>query len=227
VGDRQSRNTVTDRAGLTRDDVLDAALECLEEDGDGFGIRRLAERLGVRPTTLRWHVGTLDQLLVLVADRVFRDVELAAPPDAGWADALRLIATSVRRQVQARPEATLAARDHIFFAPSVCDVCDRIIEVLTEAGFAGSALASAYDLVIGYILGFPLIEVAQAAAWKNPPPAGPPSDHDTVRYSSKRLDDLTAEWQTERRLMDEDPSDMFFRQAVDTILLGLDATRRV
>lgn len=59
------------RAGLDRDDVLDAALALVEEHGaDALTMRGLASALGVTTTTIYWHVGGRDELVLGVIERL-------------------------------------------------------------------------------------------------------------------------------------------------------------
>lgn len=52
------------RAGLTRDQVLTAALELLDARGlRGFTLRALAGELGVDPMTIYWHIKGKDEIL--------------------------------------------------------------------------------------------------------------------------------------------------------------------
>ena len=59
------------KAPLTRDAIVDAALELLDADGlDGVSMRRVAQKLETGPASLYQHVGNKDELLEAVLDRV-------------------------------------------------------------------------------------------------------------------------------------------------------------
>lgn len=60
--------------GVTRDEILSAALALLDEDGAGFGMRALAARLGVTPMSLYHHVGDRAGLLQALSERVYASV---------------------------------------------------------------------------------------------------------------------------------------------------------
>jgi TetR/AcrR family transcriptional regulator, tetracycline repressor protein len=73
----------TARAGLTRDLVVRAALDLLDEVGlDKLSTRRLADRLGVRSPALYWHVKDKPQLLDLMAQELLRPDTSARPAPA-------------------------------------------------------------------------------------------------------------------------------------------------
>jgi TetR/AcrR family tetracycline transcriptional repressor len=62
-----------ERAPLTRDAVVDAALTLLAEGGlDAVSFRRIARVLGVSGPTLYWHVENKRQLMDLMADELVR-----------------------------------------------------------------------------------------------------------------------------------------------------------
>lgn len=55
----------TTHAGLSAQDVIDEALALVETKGaDALTMRRLAAELGVSTTTIYWHVGSRDELVV-------------------------------------------------------------------------------------------------------------------------------------------------------------------
>lgn len=58
------------RAGLDRDDMVDAAIALVERDGPAaLTMRRLATELDVTTTTIYWHVGSRDELVVEIIRR--------------------------------------------------------------------------------------------------------------------------------------------------------------
>lgn len=62
--------TSTRHAGLDRDDVVEAALDLVTSGGAAeLTMRKLAARLGVTTTTIYWHVGNRDRLVLEVVRR--------------------------------------------------------------------------------------------------------------------------------------------------------------
>src|SRR3954469_20839386 len=70
---------------LTRDDVVRAAVQVLDDEGlPGLTLRAVATRLGVSAPTLYWHVKDKRHLLDLVAEQVLADPpEASRPPRPG------------------------------------------------------------------------------------------------------------------------------------------------
>jgi AcrR family transcriptional regulator len=64
---------------------------------DGLSVRRVASELDVWPTTIYYHVGgTKDGLLALTLDAIAGELELPAPGDGPWPEAVEEIAGRLR-----------------------------------------------------------------------------------------------------------------------------------
>lgn len=145
-------------AKIQRDQVVDAALELLDEQGlDALTTRRLAQRLGVESATLYWHFRDKSVLLAeMAAVALARHHTLGVPADtAQWhiwfADNVR----SFRRALLAHRD---GARLHAGTTPGV-DAIERIkpkIAYLMRAGLteqeSGMAMLAASQFTIGCVL---------------------------------------------------------------------------
>ena len=97
----------TGQPALTRDRVLDAALEMVEAEGiDRLTMRELAGRLGVAVTAIYWHVGNKQTLLDELADRVIPELGTFEVTGATPEERLLSLARSLRRK--------LLERSHLF-----------------------------------------------------------------------------------------------------------------
>lgn len=68
----------TETSGLSRDAVIQAALDLLDSVGaGGLSMRAVADRLGVKAASLYWHLRDKEQLLESVAEAVLDRVEVA------------------------------------------------------------------------------------------------------------------------------------------------------
>ena len=71
TGTRSGDRAKTTHAGLGADDVVEAALAIVEsEGGDALTMRRLASDLGVTTTTIYWHIGNRDELVLALIGRM-------------------------------------------------------------------------------------------------------------------------------------------------------------
>ncbi|GAA4385339.1 TetR/AcrR family transcriptional regulator [Agromyces bauzanensis] len=125
------------RAPLTRDRVLEAAVELADTAGiDGLTIRRLAVELGVEPMSLYYHVPNKEAILDGIVDLVFREIEEAvggfvvAETDAAWKTTLRTRILTAREVMLRHP-----------WAPGVMDT-------RTELGLANARYV---DAVVGIL----------------------------------------------------------------------------
>jgi AcrR family transcriptional regulator len=83
-------------ADPTRDRIVRAAIRLADEEGlAGLSMRRVAAELGVATMSLYRHVAGKDELVLLMADRVFGEDPFPDPAPAGWRARLELVA---RRQ---------------------------------------------------------------------------------------------------------------------------------
>lgn len=120
--------------GITREQILDAALLLLEE-GQGFSMRALAMRLNVTPMSLYHHVNDYTALLRAISDRVYSTV---LHGDAGDDPAVRIRSLLIRYHGAVRdfPQLTLAIfAQPAAFAGTTRDITDRLsalLEVLTK-----------------------------------------------------------------------------------------------
>ncbi|WP_370323800.1 TetR/AcrR family transcriptional regulator C-terminal domain-containing protein [Euzebya sp.] len=171
------------RSTLTRDQIVVAAMELLDRDGiEGLSMRNLASGLEVGATTLYWHVANRQELLALVVNEVYGEVELLDPEEADWRSAVRHLAHQTRAGVLRHPW-VVSVLDLLVgdsFAPNLVRITEHMLVVLEGAGFALREAERALSTVSAYVLGISLSE----AAWRG---AG---------YADEQGDEaVAAEWQ--------------------------------
>jgi AcrR family transcriptional regulator len=92
--------------GLTRERLVEAALELIDEDGlDALSMRSLADRLQVKAASLYWHVRDRRELMDLLAESFLENVPRARP-GGGWRQTVLASAESLRRRVSGQQDAT-------------------------------------------------------------------------------------------------------------------------
>jgi len=95
-----------DKHGLTRDRLVAAALELINEDGlDALSMRSLANRLQVKAASLYWHVRDRRELLELLAESILGSTPRGRR-GAGWRQTVLASAESLRRRASAQQDAT-------------------------------------------------------------------------------------------------------------------------
>ena len=135
------KRTRADRAGLSREQVLDAALELVDREGVGaLSMRRLGAELGVEAMTLYHYLPNKDALLDGIVERVMAQAEttLAGGP---WDRALAGYARSLRAALLRHPGAALIVATRPAVTPDTLRAAERGLALLCAAGFpVGRAL---------------------------------------------------------------------------------------
>ena len=167
---------------LSRDDVLRAALELLNEVGiDALSTRRLAERLGVQSPTLYWHFKNKAALLDAMSEAiVLAHHRLAQPgPQEPWQDWLLADGRSFRRALLAYRD---GARLHAGTRPgeSQRGSIEARLALLCAAGFEPGAATLLMMSVGRFVVGWVLEE--QATQQPDAPPSSAVQGPDGTRY---------------------------------------------
>ncbi|MER7001511.1 TetR/AcrR family transcriptional regulator C-terminal domain-containing protein [Dactylosporangium sp. NPDC000555] len=152
-----------ERAGLTREQVLDAALELADESGlAGLTMRGLGARLGVEAMTLYHYVPNKEALVDGMVERLFTAAQPAAP-DPDWRAHLRGYAHDLRTALLRHP-GILPAVVRPAVTPATLDAVEGGLRTLTGAGFPlGTALDVLNTLTL-FVLGHAAAEVGISAS---------------------------------------------------------------
>jgi TetR/AcrR family tetracycline transcriptional repressor len=147
---------------LRRDQVVEAALELLDEVGlDGFTTRALTDRLGVQRGALYWHVRSKDELLAAVTDLVLRPV-FADSGDSGedghWADDLVQYAHRLRAAMLAHRDGARLVAAHVTLSRSAIELMEHSLARYLDQGIPMPVAARWGDIISSYVTGFVLQE---------------------------------------------------------------------
>jgi AcrR family transcriptional regulator len=146
---------------LTRERVVEVAAQLVEERGiDALSMRALADRCGVATMTLYRHVATKDELLALLADRMFEAIDLPVPGEQGWEADVRAVMGATRAVLLANPElATIVARRHVNVTAAYRGA-EVVLRALREAGLDADAAVSGFAALTTFTVGFVQQEVS-------------------------------------------------------------------
>jgi TetR/AcrR family transcriptional regulator, tetracycline repressor protein len=161
------------RAGLSRNDVLEAAQRVLAERGyAGLSMRSGARELDVAPNALYSHVANKTALVDSLLDETLADVHTPDPAATEPSAALAAIMTSTFEVLLAHADlvplylARQGAR-----GPHARRLGDVMLDRLAAAGITGAAATEAVRVLIVYTIGF--------AALAAEPTADDPADDNT------------------------------------------------
>ncbi|WP_336670570.1 TetR/AcrR family transcriptional regulator C-terminal domain-containing protein [Tsukamurella sp. USMM236] len=143
--------------GLTRTDVVAAALEVLDEVGvESLTLRRIADRLQVKAPALYWHVASKRDLLDEMATELMRRALPAEPVADDWRAELLGGARRLRAALRAHTDGARVFSGSKFTDVAVVRASERPLRLLVDAGFplrdAALALSTLRDLVVGFVI---------------------------------------------------------------------------
>ncbi|MGW0180967.1 TetR/AcrR family transcriptional regulator [Nocardia sp. NPDC003345] len=163
-------------AGLTRERIAVAAVALVDRDGlERFGVRRLAEELGVDPMSIYNHIKGKAALLDAVTEAVLAEVDTDI--DGEWEDIARTTAHNYRAMVGRHPQVAplLATRPQV--SPVALAALERLVAAMRRAGLPDEVVADTPLLLFGFLHGYLLAVLNGESASTGEPPA-----IDTARY---------------------------------------------
>jgi AcrR family transcriptional regulator len=152
------RKATRRRSPLSREEVLQAALELADREGIGsLTMRRLGQVLEVEAMSLYNHVANKEDIQDGLVDLVFSEIALPSI-DAPWKQGMRDRAVSARHALLRHPWAISLMQSRNTPGPATLRHHDAVIGSLRRAGFTIDMAAHAYAVIDGYVYGFALQE---------------------------------------------------------------------
>jgi AcrR family transcriptional regulator len=213
------------RRSLTREAVVDAAIEVLDEGGiDGMNMRAVAERLGTGPASLYAHVSGKDELLALIIDRLAGDIALPVPGVAPWQEQLKDAIRAMRRMLGEHRDLARASLGNIPTGPNALRLINAVLGVLRDAGLPDQVIAYAVDILPLYATATAYEESLYTA--KELPDEGEAFIAEMRRYfSSLPVDRFPHIVALAVPLTTNDSPDARFEFGLDALVRGIDAMR--
>jgi AcrR family transcriptional regulator len=153
---------------LSRERIVAEAITLLDKDGiEALSMRSLGQRLGAGATSLYRHVANKDELIELVIDEVYGELEVPEITDpASWRLALHATAHSLR-QTGLRHMWLMNVLGQVglnYLGPNVVAVTGRGLAILTTAGFDMHEATKAMSAVSSYVIGITSAEAGWLTA---------------------------------------------------------------
>jgi AcrR family transcriptional regulator len=169
VAGTTARRRASRRTGLSRADVLNAALALVDADGvEALSMRRLGSALGRDPMRLYRHASSKDDLLDGVVEFALSELPVLAVPEGGdWEEALRHAARAFRTLALAHPHVVPLMVTRPLATPlamrplGTLRPLEALLDLFFEAGFDGCGALHAYRLYIGFLYGHVLNELQE------------------------------------------------------------------
>lgn len=168
------------RLKLTRERVIEAALQLMDDEGlEAVTMRAVARELGVEAMSLYNHVRDKEDLMDGIIDLVMKGFRPPRHRDR-WIEAAREAGREWRRLLKAHPPMIqlLAEQSKPMTTLAALDCVECALEPLMRAGLTPREVADAFQAFGGYIFGFVLMETRQTfgrpvGADTTPDPAQP------------------------------------------------------
>jgi AcrR family transcriptional regulator len=149
---------------LSREQIVATALELLDAEGiDALSMRRLGSRLGAVATAVYWHVANKDELIELVVDEVYGEIEVPEVTDqAGWRAAADACARSLRSAILRHPW-MVSVLDEVgmaYLGPNLMRQSERMLALFRAAGFPLVEADQAVKTVAAYVMGMATADAA-------------------------------------------------------------------
>ncbi|MDQ3337330.1 MAG: TetR/AcrR family transcriptional regulator C-terminal domain-containing protein [Myxococcota bacterium] len=137
---------------LTREKILDAALELLDRDGlEGLSMRKLGAAVGVEAMSLYNHVANKDALLDGIHERILLSLEPGTART--WQSFIRNQALALHRALLAHPHAIPLFATRPAATPAAIERLDQYLGVLLRAGFNATQALSIVQLIAQLVVG--------------------------------------------------------------------------
>lgn len=160
------------RPRLNRDRVLDAAVALADREGvEALTVRRLADDLGVHPTSLYNHVPDKASILDGVVERLFD--QLVAAPAQGWQGWLRSMADGLRDLARAHPGAFMVLTRRPAENPAAFRLTEQGLQAFVDGGFPLDEATRAVRGASLAMLGLALNECPPMGDWVEPVAVAP------------------------------------------------------
>ncbi|MFF1821880.1 TetR/AcrR family transcriptional regulator [Kribbella sp. NPDC058245] len=149
------------RETLTREQIVRTAMETLDTEGlAGLSMRKLAAKLDAGATSLYWHVPTKVDLIDLLIDQAWGEIDIPEPGLAGWRSGLLLFAHSMRSTIVRHPWLPEVMYTRPSMGPNAMQMGTRGLALIAAAGITGRNADFALGTVMSFVLGSSGGEVA-------------------------------------------------------------------
>lgn len=205
------------RAGLTRERVLDAAIDLIDRNGlESFSLRRLACAIGVEPMSLYNHVANKDDLLDGVVELVMAKLASNEPPTGTWQEQARRSATAFRHTLLGHPQVSVIVLTRPVLTDLPLGVLRDTVAPLIAAGLPPAEAVIVVRTFTAFLTGAILRELGSTSSFAA---IDPETSRARVAEIEASGDRVLAEAAREIAKIDHDA---VFERGVDLFISGLE-----
>jgi AcrR family transcriptional regulator len=142
------------KRNLTRQRVVEAALELIDEEGaEALSMRKLGRRLGVEGMALYTHVRGKPDLLDAVGTRVADALDTDFDDSLPWQERIRRGVVAWAELQEAHPRAFPLVYRAGLQTDAVSLLTEELLDALRTAGFDAAGAALAYETIVVFVDG--------------------------------------------------------------------------
>ncbi|MRH85916.1 TetR family transcriptional regulator [Nocardia sp. SYP-A9097] len=159
------RSRRRDQPALSRDQIVSEALALLDEEGmEALSMRKLGTRLGAGATSLYTHVANKEELMELITDAVFGELDPLVVGSEGWRAAMLAFSHDLRAMMLRHPwlSSALGEMGLLYLAPNMLRLNESVLTLLEDAGFPPDDADTAVTVIFSFVIGLALSEAAAA-----------------------------------------------------------------
>ncbi|MFN7151739.1 MAG: TetR/AcrR family transcriptional regulator [Microthrixaceae bacterium] len=150
MGPASTSGTV--RPPITRERIIEAALELIDRDGlDRLSMRRLATELGIEAMSLYHHVQDKSDVLDGVVALVLSEMEPVQ--QSAWDERVRHVARELRRVVLAHPQVHLLVLERALGSAAVVEPARQLFDALVEAPMGHDVAVRSFWITMSFVSG--------------------------------------------------------------------------
>lgn len=206
---------------LNRDVIVAEAVKLLDEEGAAaLSMRRLGTRLNAGATSMYSYVASKDELIELVVDHVYGEMEVPGPDAAAnWRAAAARCAHGVRSTILRHAWiAPMLGEVGVSLGPNSMRLTEGMLAMLEEAGFDLEQADHVVRILFAYVLGMTTSE----AAWLTMLARSGQSQEDWTRKVWPAVEQATRDYPHLRRRYAAQEGGRSSEVLVDNFTHGLD-----
>ncbi|MEV4863650.1 TetR/AcrR family transcriptional regulator [Streptomyces ossamyceticus] len=215
------RRQKREQPALSREVIVAEAVRLLDEEGAAaLSMRRLGTRLNAGATSMYSHVASKDELIELVVDHVYGEMEVSGPDAAkDWRAAASACAHSVRSTILRHPWiAPMLGEVGVSLGPNSMRLTEGMLAMLEEAGFDLEQADHVVRILFAYVIGMTTSE----AAWLTMLARSGQSQEDWTRKVWPAVEQATRDYPHLRRRYAAQEGGRSSEVLVDNFGYGLD-----
>jgi len=169
---------------LTENEIMDAALDLLDEGGvNAASVRGIAAKVGVAPNAVYTYFPDKAAVVKAIVEHLLGQVDLAVFSDRNvpWRQRIESLALELRDRLTAHPGAVNLMIGGPMDGPRALALNERLMEMLQDSGLDAQEAARASYLLIVYVFGSIALEAAELGDGLN---GSSEAEHIAVRYAA-------------------------------------------